>query len=538
MKTDKKNFINSISSPYYLKLLNKFQNQRKNLDSLKTFKVSSSNNTYNKYKSEIPYSIKPLFCSVPKDVNMHKILVNMMNSSFKINGNKSIYVKISQKEIKLRNNILNNLKALLNKKGVSKKIFCAIIFLYDILYIKNLEKKFFSTQEEIGVGALLLGLKFIYGKVKFAIRNIPVLFPSLFTLDEDKNKNDINEIEIKCLKLLDYYLNFASPISFMEIFFINGIIFSTDNIKTTQSGKIYELVIELIEKIMLQSNEYIKYNPLCLCSCIVTFAREMNQLEKWPKILNQAFGVNFSSFDDIYNEFHEFVINNINNNDENKLSMNNINNIYKHKSLVKLENDKSFKYLNNKYNSIDGNNCNENSKSKKSNYQIKNFLSDYKSDKHIRECSNNIDINNYNNDMEIPSLTEKKGFAFKSIFANKINEKDKVSRQILFKSNKDEDYSNVATSENSNNYNKNYYLEKSINNSNISPNEKDEKNNSLYKTSYPSFTSQKKCNKKYERWNSIKKLYKIKNDEAPKESFYPCTEMKTNFSVRNYNNYK
>ena len=264
----------------------------------------------------------------------------------------------------------------------------------------------------------------------------------------------------------------------------------------------------------------------------------MNQLEKWPKILNQAFGVNFSSFDDIYNEFHEFVINNINNNDENKLSMNNINNIYKHKSLVKLENDKSFKYLNNKYNSIDGNNCNENSKSKKSNYQIKNFLSDYKSDKHIRECSNNIDINNYNNDMEIPSLTEKKGFAFKSIFANKINEKDKVSRQILFKSNKDEDYSNVATSENSNNYNKNYYLEKSINNSNISPNEKDEENYSLYKTSYPSFTSQKKCNKKYERWNSIKKLYKIKNDEAPKESFYPCTEMKTNFSVRNYNNYK
>ena len=54
MKTDKKNFTNPISSPYYLKILNKYQNQRKNLESLKSFKVSSTNITYNKYKSEIP----------------------------------------------------------------------------------------------------------------------------------------------------------------------------------------------------------------------------------------------------------------------------------------------------------------------------------------------------------------------------------------------------------------------------------------------------------------------------------------------------
>ena len=540
MKTDKKNLINPISSPYYLKLLNKYQNQRKNFESLKSFKYSSSNITYNKNKSEIPYSIKPLFCSVPKDVNMHKILVNMMSSSFKINGNKSIYVKMSQKDLKSRNNILNNIKTLLNKKGISKKIFCAIIFLYDILYIKNLENQLISTQDHIGIGALLLSLKFIFGKVKFALKNLSLIFPSL-SEEEEQNKNVINEIEIKCLKLIDYYLNYASPISFMEIFFINGIIFSTDNIKTSQSGKIYELVIDLIEKVMMISNEYIKYNPLCLCSCIVAFAREMNRLEKWPKILTQAFGVNFSSFNDIYNEFNDFILDN-NKNEENKLNINNINNInniYKHKSLVKLENDKSFKYLNNKYNSIDGNNCQEYSKNKKSSYQIKNFLSDYKSDKNNKECNNNIEINNNKfeiNDSEIPSLTEKKGFVFKSIFANKLNENNKVNRQILFKSNNEEDYSNLATSENSNNYNKNYYPEKSINNSNISPNENNEENNSLYKTSYPFFTSQKKYNKKYERWNSIKKLYKIKNENEQKESFYPCTEMKQNFIRKNYNN--
>ena len=524
MKTDKKNIISSFSSQYYLKLLNKFQNQRKNLESLKSFKVSSSHNSYNKSKSEITYSIKPLFCTVPKDVNMHKILVNMMNSSFKINGNKSIYVKISQSEIKIRHNILNNIKAFLNKKSISKKIFCAIIFLYDILYIKNLDQKILTSQEELGIGSLILTMKFIYGKTKYLFKNMSTIFPNYDT-NEEKNKNKIREIEINSLKLIDYYLSYASPISFMEIFFINGIIFSTDNIKTEQSGKIYELVIDLIEKIMIISNEYIKYNPLCLCSCIVSFARDIYKLEKWPKILTQAFGVNFSSFENIYNEFSDCVYIN------NKNDKENINSIYKHKSLVKIENEKSYKYLNNKYNSIDFNNCeeNNNNNNKKTGYQIKNFLAD-------KEESSSNNKNNENriddNDMEIPSLTEKKGFVFKSIFGNKLNENIKVSRQILFNSNnKEEDYSNAATSENSNNYNKNYI---GITQEQNSPNKEDEKNN-LYKTSYAPFTSQKKINKKYERWNSIRKLYKIKDENNNnKESIYPCTEMKQNYYKKNY----
>ena len=532
MKTDKKHFINNVSSQYYLKLLNKFQNQRRNLDSLKAFRASAVNNNMNKNKPEIPYSIKPLFCSVPKDVNMHKILINMMNSSFKINGNKSIYVKMSQKDLKIRNSILSIIKSFINNKGISKKIFCAIIFLYDILNIKNLEKKIISTQEELGIGALLLTIKFIKGIKKSLFKNIL----SNFDLDEEKNKKGISEIEINCLKLIDYYLSFASPISFLEIFFINGIIFSTDNIKTEQSGRIYELVLELIEKIMFLSNEYIKYNPLCLCACIVAFAREIYHLENWPKILTQAFGVNFSSFESIYNEFHDFIMAN-NKNDENKLSANNV---YKHKSLVKFDVPKTNNYLNNKYNSIDGNNCTEmNWKNKKSANvcSIKNFLVEY-------EDNNNEENNNYNNnnnkikdiDTEIPSLTEKKSYIFKSIFGNKINDNIKVNKKTNFDSNKEEDYSNAVTSENSNNYNKNYFRlnhDKSKSNCNISP---DNNNNEEFilntKSSVP-FTSQKIYKKKYERWNSIKKISKMKNEDGPKESFYPYTEMK-----QNYNNKK
>ena len=291
MKTEKKHKINSISSQYYLKLLSKFQNQRKPREYIKSLKLSSSNEVSAKYHQEIPYSIKPLFCTVPKDVNIHKIMVNMMKSSFKINDNKSIYKQMSADDLKKRNEILNNIKVYLNKKSVSKKILCAIIFLYDILTIKNAEKKILTLPEEIGIGALLLTLKFVLGKKKSVYKYIFDIFPN-----KELYNKDINEIEIKSLQLIDYYLNYASPITFMELFFINGIIFSTDQIKTEVSGKIYELVLDLFEKIMIISNEYIKYNPLCLCSCIVSFARNIYHLEKWPQILSQAFGVTFSCF--------------------------------------------------------------------------------------------------------------------------------------------------------------------------------------------------------------------------------------------------
>ena len=507
MKTDKKHFINNVSSQYYLKLLNKFQNQRKNLESLKAFKVSSSNNTVNKIKSEMPYSIKPLFCSVPKDVNMHKILVNMMKSSFKINGNKSIYMKMSQKDLKIRNSVLNKIKEFIKQKVISKKIFCAIIFLFDILYIKNVDKKLISTQEEIGIGALVLSLKFIYGIKKSLYKDLL----SFFDISEDLTKKGINEIEINCLKLIDYYLSYASPISFLEIFFINGIIFSTDNIKTEQSGRIYELVVDIIEKIMILSNEYIKYNPLCLCSCIVALARETYNLDKWPQILIQAFSVNFSSFENIYQEFHDYVI--FDRSDESKLYTNNI---YKHKSLVKLGSDLS--YLNNKYNSKDNNNSSEmNWKNKTNGFSVKNFLVEYKNDlKEKKENESNYKNKYKDIDMEIPSLTEKKNYVFKSIFGNKLNDNNRINKQINFNSSKEEDYSNLATSENSNNYNKNYFSsnhEQNSNNSNGSPNNNENDKINSNKKSYMPFTAQKKTNIKYERWNSIKKLCKMKNDE-------------------------
>ena len=91
-----------------------------------------------------------------------------------------------------------------------------------------MEKKIASCPEEIAIGAMILTLKFLCGKKKFmhSIKNFSRLFKN-----EILNQKDVNLIEIDCLKLLGYYLSFATPISFMDIFFINGIIFFDSPIK-------------------------------------------------------------------------------------------------------------------------------------------------------------------------------------------------------------------------------------------------------------------------------------------------------------------
>ena len=584
MKTEKKinnnNFNNISMSQIYLKMLHNFHNQKKGKEPLKTNRIKSSSCNGYKNSYEMPYSIKPLLCSVPKDVNLQEIFVNMMNSSFKINGKKSIYLKMSQKELKLRKYILNCIKVYFNEYRFQKKLICSIIFLYDILTIRNIDKKLISTPEEIAIGATFLSLKFINGKKKsaFSIKN----FSEIFSDDKIVEK-DINEIEINCLKLMEYYLSYASPITFMEILFINGIIFSTDNIKKEDGGKIYEQVIEIIEKIMIISNEYIKYNPLCLCSCIVAFAREIYNLEKWPQILAQAFGVNFNSFEDIYTEFHDLIIpkyniespeeenvnyhkkgkTNINreefeeiNDNKNEMKLHtsssvieNKPNTYRLKKQVKFENEKQPKNCNNLYsnpNYLLNKQLYSNEKTERNNptsiyskyikNKIKknNFSNIYDKDKEkgveILQISSKkieeIDVNN---------LTDKKNSSVKFLYDNKLNSNynNKINRKIYIK-NKEEDYSNVATSENSSNYRNNF--KKNYNNKNRSSNNKyslqyienkdyNESNNLYQSAIIP--PSQKHIQKNCERWESTKKYNRMRNENITKDSFFPVSETKS-----------
>ena len=59
--------------------------------------------------------------------------------------------------------------------------------------------------------------KFIYDEF------LMIPFNKFQTLNENKNYTlkQLQETEISCLKLLDYYINFPTPLSFMELLLVN-----------------------------------------------------------------------------------------------------------------------------------------------------------------------------------------------------------------------------------------------------------------------------------------------------------------------------
>ena len=76
----------------------------------------------------------------------------------------------------------------------------SIIYLYDILTFKNKDKNGMLNMEEIGVGAASLTIKFVFGRKKEIVKIL-----QYFEENFDMNL-DINNIEIICLKYINYYL--------------------------------------------------------------------------------------------------------------------------------------------------------------------------------------------------------------------------------------------------------------------------------------------------------------------------------------------
>ncbi len=260
---------------------------------------SNSNRIGNKNMLKTPYSVKPVFCVIPRDLNIKDIFIQLTDSTFTLYNDNKTYIKLSQEQIVKRKYIIESIKRFIINHRIKYKILYNIIYMFDILICYNDKNKLISSLEKLGLGSTILMIKFIYEEFLMIPLN---KFQTLY----ENNKytiNELQEIEITCLKLIDYYMNFPTPLSFMELLLLNGVVFSTDNIKNESSHKIYNMILIILEEIMIKSNEYIKYNPLYLTCCIVAYCREYYELEKWPKILSRVFDVNQLYFDDIYDEF-------------------------------------------------------------------------------------------------------------------------------------------------------------------------------------------------------------------------------------------
>jgi len=266
-------------------------------------------------KNEKFYSVKPYLYMMPKDIILRDLFYSSIKSS-------RLYIK----KYNLNNNTTNNgnldreyifkkIKKYIMINRINYSIFSKTIFLYDLLNFeiekgsmknKKLSKFCSLPNMSIALIALILTLKFNY--IENKLISLKKILRNFEEINENIKLNEVCEMEIMALKLINYNLTFQTPFSFMELFLINGILFSEDYIHYDLSYKIYDLVNETLEKIMETSNDYFKYNYFYLSCSVIMYIREKFKVSRWPKALEVTFDVSFDQFYDIYYTF--FIRNN------------------------------------------------------------------------------------------------------------------------------------------------------------------------------------------------------------------------------------
>ena len=168
--------------------------------------------------SSLELKMKPkLNIIINKEINIKEVLNNMIIKTNKLYENlykNQVNIKLdieqSSKRAKIIKYIDDFIEANIRFKNSFKNrdtIFCEIIFLFDLLIINNKKNKCLIPLEKLGLGALILLLKFNKIKEKVLIKKYKSIFDSKYmSLDE------INKIEVISLKLINYDITQPNPI--------------------------------------------------------------------------------------------------------------------------------------------------------------------------------------------------------------------------------------------------------------------------------------------------------------------------------------
>ena len=343
-----------------------------------------------------PYPIKPSQNMIPKDLNLQQIFTNMIKSSLDLS--KKYSSSINNTDIDINVNVNDFSRKIILKKirdfflfyNIEYKIIFKTILLYDIITIENEKRKLLSSLEEIALGALILSIKFNYDENKmFSMKKFLRLYG-----EQVYSLSDIIDIERKALLTINHFLNYTTPMCFLEFFLINGIIYNIDNLNKDNYSKIYIEIENILLKIMEESNIYLKYNFFHLACAIVAFCRETFNLEKWPRTLQKVFSVDFNLFQ---NEFKRFFIKNENNN--NRIYDNRTYNYSNKKNNINGNNNNIF--LLNFENLENDNDINNNNIDNISNNDSKSISSRHNYFKKNKTNYNNKTIDRYNNIINI-----------------------------------------------------------------------------------------------------------------------------------------
>ena len=108
------------------------------------------------------------------------------------------------------------------------------------------------------------------------------------------NPNDLINIEVECLKILNYNLNLPTSLTLLKYIFICGIIF-VNEIEENEIKKIYDKSLEILAFCVEQNEIYINFNPIQVSFGIIYLIRKKYNLKKnISKYFDDLFGIKFS----------------------------------------------------------------------------------------------------------------------------------------------------------------------------------------------------------------------------------------------------
>ena len=235
----------------------------------------------------------------PKDISIYCIFKNLLRKK------DLIFLKTPKKDNLTytdyinRKEIIIQIKHFIQKYRINQTCFYYCVYLIDKLLVKKLKLKIY----EIGIGVLIISAKFLQIDSR-----LPHLykFQEILKPNQKMSLNKLINIELICLKALNYDLCIIDPYIFINIILINGILFNTDAEIGQLNPSIYHCPFKIYEKIITENNDYYQYHPFYLAFACVSFSRKLYQLNNWDIVFTEVFNITFNDIEDIYNFIYDF----------------------------------------------------------------------------------------------------------------------------------------------------------------------------------------------------------------------------------------
>ena len=281
-----------------------FQNKKKNAPKVKIslIKTSFKSCLISPFSFKIKNNQKTNFL-IDNEINLREILNNVLKKTNNIYENfyyNQIDIKLDNEQTSKRSKIIKYIKDFIevNINHNKTAIFCEIIFFFDLLIIQNKKNKNEISFEKLGLGALILVLKFHRLQKNVFIKKYKSIFNDKYmTLDE------IKKIEVSSLKMINYDITQPHPIYYIDLIFNNIFSFSSSNNSESNNNHNYRQIISLVKYILTFSNNYIKFHPFYLATFIIKYCLEQNKINDFHYKFILFFDINIRDFKTLYDEF-------------------------------------------------------------------------------------------------------------------------------------------------------------------------------------------------------------------------------------------